>query len=227
MVVPSWLMKFKALCGKLDVFHIYTYSTCDPFTLQSKREQRQKELPKSQKLEKNKFWHQNFFSPFFVLEICSKVMFFVFLITNKYLTTAQVVHSAMIRTCISAFLFWVHLRTDLKHHVVLTLRWAGGLDCVKLKSPLLLKNISRILQMMINRCPSPFSLLSEGSRSLSESTTMTKYEGGNSRSRDAKSLLKAKRTWTPSPGLDSRLRPVMDLSLEQLWPNCLWIQYQL
>lgn len=53
MVVPSWQMKFKALCGKLDVFHIYTYSTCDPFTLQSKREQRQKELPKSQKLEKN------------------------------------------------------------------------------------------------------------------------------------------------------------------------------
>lgn len=165
--------------------------------------------------------------PPFFLEICSKVMFFVFLITNKYLTTAQVVHSAMIRTCISAFLFWVHLWTDLKHHVFLTLRWAGGLDCVKLKSPLLLKNISRIPEMMINRCPSPFSLLSEGSRSLSESTTMTKYEGGNSRSRDVKSLLKAKRTWTPSPGLDSRLRPVMDLSLEQLWPNCLWIQYQL
>lgn len=71
MVVPSWLMKFKALCGKLDVFHIYTYSTCDPFTLQSKREQRQKELPKSQKLELC-------FFPFFVLEICSRVMFFVF-----------------------------------------------------------------------------------------------------------------------------------------------------
>lgn len=64
MVVPSWLMKFKAPCGKLDVFHIYTYSTCDPFTLQSKREQRQKELPKSQKLEKTNSDTKTFFSFF-------------------------------------------------------------------------------------------------------------------------------------------------------------------
>lgn len=65
MVVPSWLMKFKALCGKLDVFHIYTYSTCDPFTLQSKREQRQKELPKSQKLEKKQILTPKLFFSFF------------------------------------------------------------------------------------------------------------------------------------------------------------------
>lgn len=78
MVVPSWLMKFKAPCGKLDVFHIYTYSTCDPFTLQSKREQRQKELPKSQKLEKTNSDTKTFFLLFLFWKYVAKLCFLCF-----------------------------------------------------------------------------------------------------------------------------------------------------
>lgn len=122
------------------------------------------------------------------------------------------------------------LSWPLKIVSFLALRWANGPDSVKLASPVLLKNISKTLQINISSCLSPSSPWSRDWRSLSKSTMMTKYGDGSSKSRDRMeimSLLKAKGTQTLSQNRDDHLRSAMDSSSGQLWPSCLWNQFQL
>lgn len=117
----------------------------------------------------------------------------------------------------------------------LPFRWANGPDCVKLASPVLLKNTSNIRQINISSYPSRSSPSNKGWQSPSKSTMMTKYGGRNSKSRGEAEqgrtkrpdLLKARRAWTQIPNLPNHLRVVMDLSWGLLWPSCLWIQFQL
>lgn len=95
----------------------------------------------------------------------------------------------------------------------LLFRWANGPDSVKSTFPLLLKSTWKCLQVYRNSLLRPSSPWSAGSGSPSESTTMTRSGGRSSKSSDG-----AKRAPTPTH------RP---WSSGQLWPSCLWNQFQL